>query len=141
MSKLEIDKILNKVRSFGGRITPTRKNIIDIIHSRECLISHKELLDILKTRGFDPNRSTIFRELSFLINNNIIKKNNLNSTEYYEIQKSHHHHLVCSVCNSITKVEMDSDLSKQEKIISDHTGFKITEHSLEFYGFCPNCKS
>jgi Fur family ferric uptake transcriptional regulator len=133
--------ITNTIRSPIGRLTKTKKAIIDFLSGSRCLLAKAELVEKLKTKKINPDRSTIYRELQFLTKNNIIIKNTIAGVDYYEIPQDHHHHLVCMTCNSISKVEIGKHLEKQEKQIAKQNKFNIINHSLEFYGYCQKCQA
>jgi len=136
-----MDTILKTIRVSGGRLTKTKKAIIDVLSQNRCFLSKQELVKKLKIEKIKPNRSTIYRELQFLTKNNIIIKNTIAGMDYYEIPQDHHHHLVCLSCNSISKVEIGNHLEKQEKQIAKQNNFNIVNHSLEFYGYCHKCQA
>lgn len=136
------DHIYESIRARGGRITKIRKEILEILSSRDCLLSQTDLLLFLKKKALLPNRSTIFRELLFLVKNNIAVKNTISGVDYYEIPHGHHHHhLICLKCRAISKVEIDDHLKRQTKQIASLNKFEIINHSLEFYGYCRKCQS
>ncbi len=135
------DAIYKNIREQGGRITIIREEILRILSEADCLVSKADIIEHLKQHKVNPNRSTIFRELLFLTDNNIVIKNSILGINYYEIPHDHHHHLVCVNCNSITKVKMREHLAKQEKQIAKQNKFNIINHSFEFYGYCSNCQS
>lgn len=134
-----MNAIHNTIRISGGRLTKTKKAIIDVLSENHCLLSKQELTGKLKAKQIKPNRSTIYRELQFLTKNNIVIKNTIAGTDYYEIQQGHHHHLICMGCSSISKVEISSHLDKQEKQITKQQKFVVINHLLEFYGYCHKC--
>lgn len=136
-----INIIYKTIRSSGGRMTKTKKAIINFLSENHCLLSKQELIEKLKANKIKPNRSTIYRELQFLTKNNIVIKNTIAGVDYYEIPQDHHHHLVCMKCNSINKVEIGNHLEKQEKQIAKQNKFNIINHSLEFYGHCHKCRA
>ncbi len=134
-----MNTIHNAIKSSGGRLTKTKKAIIDILSENHCLLSKQEMVEKLKIKKIRPDRSTIYRELQFLTKNNIVIKNMIAGIDYYEIAQDHHHHLICMSCNSISKVEIGNHLEKQEKQIARQNKFNIINHSLEFYGLCQRC--
>jgi len=136
-----MNKVHKTIKLFGGRLTKIKKAIIEILLEDCCLLTKQKLVQRLKIKNIKPNRSTIFRELSFLTKSNLIIKNTITGIDYYEIPKDHHHHLVCLGCNSINKVEFGNYLKKQEKQIAKQNKFKIINHSLEFYGYCHKCQA
>ncbi len=136
-----MNTIYKTIRISGGRLTKTRKAIVDVLSNNQCLLSKQKLVEKLKVKKIKPDRSTIYRELRFLTKDNIIIKNTIAGVDYYEIPQDHHHHLVCLNCNSISKVKIGSHLEKQEKQIAKQNKFNIINHSLEFYGYCHKCQA
>jgi Fur family transcriptional regulator, ferric uptake regulator len=136
-----MNTIHKTIQSSGGRLTKTKKAIIDILSENHCLLAKVELVEKLNIKKIKPDRSTIYRELQFLTKNNVIIKNSISGIDYYEIPQDHHHHLVCMGCDSISKVEIDNHLEKQEKQIAKQNKFNIINHSLEFYGYCQKCQA
>ncbi len=138
---MDLNSILNKIRLKGGRITKIRKEIIRILAEADCLMSQADILARLNKLKLQPNRSTIFRELLFLAKNNIVLKNTISGVLSYEMPHDHHHHLVCLTCSSIAKIKIGNHLEEQEKQIAKKNKFNITNHCLEFYGYCRNCQA
>lgn len=136
---MNIDFLYNTIRENGGRLTKVRRAIIDALVRSDCLMSQADLQSALIKSSIHPNRSTLFRELIFLVKHAIIIKNSISGKDYYEIPHDHHHHLVCLGCRSIKKVHLTNHLVRQEKQIGIQNKFTITNHSLDFYGFCKNC--
>ena len=136
-----MEEVYKKIISSAGRITKIKKAIIDALLESCCFLTKTELIKKLKSKKIHPDRSTIYRELKFLEKNNIVIRNTILGTDYYEIPQTHHHHLVCVKCNKIDKVEIDNRLKKEEKQIAQKNKFNIINHSLEFYGYCHKCQS
>lgn len=134
-------KVYQQIKAEGGRLTKVRKELVRILLEEKCLISQAKILTKLHNKGTIPNRSTVYRELQFLMKNNILIKNTLAGIDYYEIPQDHHHHLVCLGCNLISKVKLDTHLGKQEKKLAKQNNFNIINHSLEFYGYCHKCQA
>ncbi len=133
--------ILEKIKKLGGRITKVRLALIRILIKSGCVVSESALIDGLGRQKLKPNRSTIYRELIFLTDHNIIKKSVLVDQDYYELVGGHHHHhLICLKCNLIVGVELDNHLDDQEKKMARKHKFKNIYHSLEFYGYCQKCQ-
>jgi Fur family peroxide stress response transcriptional regulator len=51
-----------------------------------------------------------------------------------------HPHLICLDCGAIADPEFDSfqELTRQ---LTEATGYRITNHRLDFFGLCPACQS
>jgi len=138
---MNIETIYKTIKSKGGRLTKTRRAIVEILFQSPCLLSASDIIAKLKTRKIQPDRTTMYRELMFLSQNSIILKNIIAHKTYFELPRDHHHHLVCTECNSIKKVVIGRHLHKQEKLLEKQNEFQITNHSIEFYGLCRNCRT
>ena len=134
-------RIFKKIREKGGRLTTIRKEIIKILLKEGCLLSKSVIVNRLKNREIKPNRSTIYRELQFLVKSKIIIKNTILGINYYAIPQDYHHHLVCINCNLIKKIDINDNLAKKEKQIAKQNNFNIINHPLEFYGYCSQCQA
>ncbi len=124
-----------------GRLTKTKKAIIDVLNETNCLCSKDELVEKLVGKGLNPNRSTIYRELKFLEEIGLATKNTILNKDYYEIANHHHHHLVCLKCEGIEIIEMQGDLEDREKQIEKEHSFVVEKHTLDFFGYCKKCKN
>jgi Fur family ferric uptake transcriptional regulator len=103
-----------------------------------------ELYAIAKSKYAEIGIATVYRNVKYLLEQNLIKKVDLpNSLPYYEISVSNeehsHHHLICRECHKIVDFE-DDLLESVENIIEKAKNFKITDHRVVFYGICSNCK-
>ncbi len=135
-------EIISKLRLGGHRITPIRSRIIDLFIKAQSPISATDLIESFKKSDAKVNKTTIYRELDFLVSENLIRSIEFGEgRKRYELASdSHHHHLVCLKCKKIEDVDLKTDLSDEELIIEKNTGFKIESHSLEFFGYCKNCR-
>lgn len=134
------EQIYKNIKGKGDRITKVRKAIIEILFNSGCMLSLKEISLKLKEKKISPNRTTIYRELLYLLKESIILKNTTLKKSYFELIKDHHHHLICLNCNSFQKIKVESELIKKEKEISKKNKFKIINHSFDFYGTCHKCQ-
>ena len=138
---LNLQDITENLRVGGYRITPIRARILEIFTKSKSPISATDLINDFKSLNVAVNKTTIYRELEFLLNKQL-----LNEVEFgegkkrYELNNGHHHHLVCLNCRKVEDVDLKTDLSAEEEIIEKATGFKIKSHSLEFFGLCKNCQ-
>ncbi len=123
------EEIYSVIREKGGRITKIKKEIIDILLLSKCLIPLSDIKKEIKRRGLSPNRSTIYRELSFLRESGIIKKRTLKE-DFFEINSSHNH-LICVSCNKLKKIKNNIKIAKTNNFIN---------YSFDIYGICKDCQ-
>ena len=121
------------------RMTKCRKAIIKIFSNHPSPLSVAEIFEKLVDDEVLVNRTTVYRELNFLQNENILREVNFGEgkSRYESANEKHHHHLVCDNCGSVAEIEMDErNLLKS----LPKTNFDIKSHSLEFFGLCVNCQ-
>lgn len=137
-----LTKILEGLRADGQRLTKVRRLVLSIFSELTTPLSVPELLKLLKQEGLSVNKTTVYRELDFLIDNQLVTEIDLlDGLKRYELSvgQEHHHHLVCRSCRSIQCVGMDNDLDSLERKIKKQHGFRVESHVLEFFGLCKAC--
>jgi Fe2+ or Zn2+ uptake regulation protein len=97
-----------------------------------------DVLVLVKKIGV--NKTTVYRQLKKLIQNNIIFEVEFgDGKKRYELKSlGHHHHIVCKSCGDLEEISFDE--KQFSKYINNKTEYKIESHSLEFFGLCPTCK-
>jgi Fur family ferric uptake transcriptional regulator len=53
--------------------------------------------------------------------------------------ENHHHHIVCKTCGNVVELNF-CDISGWSKKVMESTGYQVTDHQLNFYGYCKACK-
>lgn len=134
--------IVQQLKSQGHRITKARSAIIESLMESKSPVWVGELDEKLKSGGVKVNKTTLYRELDFLLAQKIVKEIQFGEDKKrYELAESaHHHHLVCINCKRVEDIDLQNDLSKQEEIIKKTKNFRVINHSLEFFGLCRNCQ-
>jgi Fur family ferric uptake transcriptional regulator len=112
------------------RHTKARSQILSIFKSSRRPLSASDLLEKM-----DVNKTTIYREFDFLVEEGILSPIEFgDGKKRYELaDMDHHHHLVCLSCKSVAEIKMRENFS----IPAD---FKVVKHNLEFFGYCSECK-
>lgn len=136
------DEVTLNLISTGYRITPVRGLILETFRENLTPIAASDLIEVFKDLKFKVNKTTIYRELDFLIEKGILKEIEFGEgKKRYEIETGrHHHHIICIKCKKIEDVDLEVDLEGEEKKIEKDKKFKIKNHSLEFFGYCKNCQ-
>ncbi len=135
-------EILSTLKQKKFKITKVRSGIITLFTQAKSPLAAKELLDYFHSIGLNINKTTVYRELAFLLGENIIKEIEFGEGQKrYELEDfKHHHHLICLKCRKVDDIELKTDLEKEEKRFLKENGFKVVNHSLEFFGYCQNCQ-
>lgn len=142
MQSMSIKPILEKLKKSGARMTRTRIAIIEILSDSTTPLSANSLIIRLQAKGHVVNKTTVYREIDFLLDHTVISKVLIGGkSTLYELAGHHHHHLVCRSCSHIEHIDVtESWQSKEMTEIQHKTGFQITDHILEFFGICKKCK-
>jgi Fe2+ or Zn2+ uptake regulation protein len=122
--------------------TKQRQIIIDILNNSNIPLTANDVY--LKTILKLPNiaKTTIYRNISSLLENKLITRYRLNKDEYsYKLNKNdlHQHYLICKKCGKLTTIK-DCPIKKFEESLLKNTGFKMTGHSIEIFGYCKKCR-
>ncbi len=130
------------LRRLGYPATRGRGEILRILAESPLPLSPKEILDRFPPPK--PDASTVYRNLSLLASLGLIRSVALHErSRRYEVasDEAHRHRVVCRGCGRIASFEpRRCDLSRLEADIRSTLGFDVKDHSLEFFGACPDCK-
>ena len=135
-------KILAELKTRGHRITKVRSAVLEILNKTKIPTPAAEIISDLKQYGLPVNKTTVYREIDFLLSERIVREVDLlDGKKRYEIlaENDHHHHMICTECKSIKCIDMHHDLDKLESDLLKKFKFKVTSHSLEFFGLCQKC--
>lgn len=137
------ESIIGELKQAGFRITPARHATLEILAAAQTPLDVAGLLQALSERGHRVNKTTVYRELSFLRERGIIQEIQFGEDKKrFELALGHHHHhLRCVHCHTIEDVDMQDDLAKTERFIAQQKQFKVINHALEFFGVCARCQA
>lgn len=137
------EQLIDALRLKGFRITKIRQAMIEALVAANQPISAPQLLERVAEHHPSVNKTTIYRELDFLADNEVLSEIDiLDGMKRYEIlhPNHHHHHLVCTSCRDIQCVEVPHhDLHALEGSIQKTHNFTVQSHVLEFFGLCAKC--
>lgn len=86
------------------------------------------------------SKGTIYRNLNVLVDEGAIIELNVDGmVGRYEIKQDNHYHFICENCGRIFDLNEPVETGLNAKF-AKKTGFKITEHRLEFRGLCRDCQ-
>ena len=130
---------LNK---HGMKSTKQRNLIFNILNEVQNVMTAEDIYLELRRADYSVNLSTVYRILELFIDKGIALKSNLpeNNQCVFELNRfEHKHHLICLKCKKVVCID-DCPLTEFEHHLEQQTDFNITDHKLEIYGYCNNCK-
>lgn len=125
----------------GLRLTPLRKEVLELIAAEHKPVKAYDLLDQLREKHGNAAPPTVYRALDFLLENGFIHK--LESVNAFV---SCHHpaeahqvpFLICDVCSSAQEV-CDERVAELIEAQARAFGFRPQAQTLEVHGVCKLC--
>lgn len=121
------------------RHTIQKELVLNAILRMRRLVTADEVLKFIRRKHPTIGRSTIYRNLGFLVEEGLIRRVNTETgPDRYAITSERPGYVRCVDCDRLFKVEMDmvEDLCKR---IRDTRGFEFLDHDIIFRGICPDC--
>jgi len=99
------------------------------------LLSASEILKIFLDQGHSYNKTSVYRALDQLVENNTLCRHHFTKDEAkYELREHHHVHLVCTNCGSVSTGECS--YVQPDKVGS----FTVDHHHTTLFGMCEKCQ-
>ncbi|HVM77242.1 MAG TPA: transcriptional repressor, partial [Candidatus Paceibacterota bacterium] len=130
-----------QLHSMGSKATPRRLRVLSILHAADRPLNVQEIRKRLKGKQID--QATIYRILNALRDGGLVRQIDFLQTHaYFEIADRHdHHHLICIRCQKIENFTGCNFELIVKKVLKNSKQFdEITQHSLELFGICRECK-
>lgn len=134
--------IFEKLRAGGKKLTKPRMAILAVLE-KSCLpITVAEIHERLKKGKAPADLVTIYRNVAMLQELGLVNPVELHEGQMrYEVRhgREHHHHIQCRGCGQIVDL-MLCPLKKLTELVERQTKFSVEGHTLEFFGWCPECR-
>lgn len=118
-----------------------REEIIKVIKES---YNHPTAEDIYMTvKAKDPavSRSTVYRNLGLLVENNIINKISMQvGPDRFDYIREPHNHAICTKCGKIFDFEYNFEYEKIKESVLGQTGIEISTWGIAIEGICNSCK-
>ena len=141
--KPEMRVLLDYLEQNKLKLTPHRELILDTFLDNE---GHRSVEDIYRTvRGLDPRigYTTVYRMMKLLADCGLAREVDLADgiTRYEHLfNHEHHDHMVCMQCGQFIEF-YNPALETLQDSASEQLGFTVTDHRLQIYGLCKDCRS
>ena len=136
-----MEDFVTVLRRRGYKITPQRRAVIEALSACPNFSTAQQIFEYIKRDSPDMSLDTVYRNLALFVDIGIVAEINTRNKDgnvFELIKDCYHHHLVCIGCGKMQCLDFcpirPEDVNKAEA-----NGFKITSHSLEFYGYCREC--
>lgn len=125
----------------NGRNTKQRQLILSILKEAERPLSINDIYNKMVVKIPRIAKSTIYRNIDLMLDENRIEKYHLNDNEvfykYKEDQDKHTHFIICDNCKKIYSLPACPIKELEDSIEAE--GFIIKDHQIQITGLCKNC--
>lgn len=134
-------QILEKLQEEGGRVTRTRRMILDVMLSSGD--HHLTAADVVEgVRQLDPSfpESTVYRTLARLEQIGVIEPLPPARSVTYHLSDEPHVHALCDRCGALFKHDPEL-LEPLASVLRDRHGFELDLHRTAMRGECRECRA
>ena len=129
-----------RLNACGLKNTRQRREVIDVLEKSARPVTADAIFLALREQGENISLSTVYRILELMVEKKLARR--ISTVEeggaLFELADTHRHYLVCLGCHRMFPLD-DCPLEEYEKELTERTGFDVTGHSLEIYGYCRDC--
>lgn len=134
-----VEEVLDLVRSRGGRATPSRRILLEVLFESDEHLSAEALAAAVQERVPDVHLSTIYRNLEDLSELGVVTHTHLgHGPSTYQLASLAHAHFICEVCGAMIEApdELFAGLARAART---RLGFTIDPHHFAMVGRCSAC--
>lgn len=147
IENMEYDTLLERfkeiLRQNNLKYTKQREVVLKVLYNHEEHFTPEDLYLLVKDKHPDLNVgiATVYRTLNLLEESDIVTSISFGAQgKKFELgTKPHHDHMICRRCGTIIEFE-DDIIEKQQEAIAEKYGFKLTNHLMQLYGTCSECR-
>ena len=138
----EMQVFMEYLQEHKLKFTPHRQLILDIFLENEGHRSAEDIYRMVREKDPRVGYTTVYRTMKILADCGLARPIDLADgiTRYEHLYNHEHHdHMICMQCgNSIEFYKPEIEELQDEA--SDHLGFRVTDHKLQIYGLCKECR-
>jgi Fe2+ or Zn2+ uptake regulation protein len=135
-----LDDILDRLRRDGGRVTASRRAVIDaMLASSSHHMTAADVVDAVRADDPDFHESTVYRTLDRLAELGVIARIQIGpGPAVFHLSVAQHHHLVCDRCGSVAEAPSDLLDTVAARLRRSH-GFVLDPGATPLHGLCASC--
>ncbi|HET6951941.1 MAG TPA: Fur family transcriptional regulator [Acidimicrobiales bacterium] len=135
------DEIMALLRSGGGRMTASRRAVVDVLLDGDHHLTADEIVARVTARHPEVHRSTVYRTLERLQEIGVLSHVHLgHGPSTFHLVDRPHHHAVCSSCGAVVEVPFDALDSLAGRLRREH-GFELAPQHFALSGLCRDCRA
>ncbi len=130
------------IRQYHLKLTAPRQQVLELLLSRQEVLTADEIYEALTQKGSALNFSTVYRTLETFTKNKITEKVQIPGSRksgFLLFTMSHTHNLICLGCHKVIPIH-GCPLKAFNEELAAETNFDIVGHDLTVYGYCEKCR-
>jgi len=140
-SQERLDRVIDKLRSQGHRMTPQRLAVLKVLLDRNEHLTVEEIHDRIKVDFPMTSLATIYKTVGTLKEiGEVMELSFSDESNRYDGEAYPHPHLVCVRCKKILDVNK-FNIGEVPADIAGNTGYEIVGHRFDIFGVCPECQN
>lgn len=138
---IKMGTIPNFERVIMKNYSRQREEIIKVVKELYTHPTAEEIYMIVKAKDPGVSRSTVYRNLGMLVENNLINKiSMIVGPDRYDAIRECHNHAVCTKCGKVWDFDYNFEYEEIKKTIESQTGVEISNKGITLEGMCDSCK-
>ena len=129
-----LEDALERCQHLGMRVSRQRRFILELLWQAKEHLSAREIYDRLNQQGKDIGHTSVYQNLEALSTQGIIECIERADGRLYGNISDSHSHINCLDTAQILDVEVELPESLLREVEAK-TGVKITDYSINFYGY------
>ena len=125
-----------------GNYSKQREEILNVVKEMRNHPTAEEIYIEVKTKNLSASKSTVYRNLNYLLEEGILKKISVVSgPDKYDYYMEDHSHIVCKNCGRVMDFKhkiLNKDTIKE---IEDKTDIIVDLNGIVIEGICKECKN
>jgi Fur family zinc uptake transcriptional regulator len=129
--------------AHGGRLTPMRRRVLELILAADQPIGAYALLAALQSERGKIGPPTVYRALDFLLLHKLVHK--IESVSAFvacdDVEHPHESQfMICDDCGAAEEIQ-DEAIVRSLRRLGEDRGFAVARQVIEARGLCPTCRA
>jgi len=134
-----VDRVCDRLRTEGRRITPQRRVIVEVLLDDGTHLTADQVLRRARRELPDLAPATVYNTLHELAALGVLQELDLGlglEERRYDVATEEHDHLVCLRCGRVEDVPRRDGL--EDRVTQNHD-FQVVDRRVIYLGYCPDC--